>query len=491
MSEEILLNVTPFEIRAAYLEKTILQEIHIERVEQQGLVGNIYRGRVNRLMPGIQAAFIDLGLERAAFLHVSDILGATESSNIADFLKPAQELLVQVYKDSIGGKGARLTTQVTIPSRYLVLTPNVKEIAFSQKITDEKERARLRSFISVTEENGYIFRTSAIGATQKDIEEDKKNLDAIWEAALSRSRSATHGDVIYAEMPMVFRLMRDFASRDIDRIRVDCEKTANEMKTYAKQFIPALFDRITCYAEKFPIFDLYQVEEELQKALHRKVYLKSGGHLIIDQTEAMTTIDVNTGSYLGKNNLEETIFKTNVEAVEVIARQIRLRNLGGIIIVDFIDMNEAVHKDTLLQLLKVAVEKDPVKTQVSELSSLGLVQMTRKRVRESLERVLCEPCHVCHRRGSLKSISTMCYEIIRDLKRSAEFYPWRGFLVLANAEVVAAFHEHYQLFLKELEATLVKPIQLKVEISFTQEHYNILPLDLSSGGNSVALTLDV
>lgn len=476
MAEEMLVNITPREVRIAFLANNVLQDVQIERGEQHGLLGNIYKGKVSRLLPGIQAAFIDIGLERSAFLHVSDIQGYHAEMDIRDVLQAGRELLVQIYKDPIGGKGARLTTQFTIPSRYLVLTPGLPVITASQKITDEVERNRLISLIEPNQKNGYIFRTAAVGACQEEINSDKKYLDDLWINLVERSARAKLGESLHEEIPMVLRVLRDNASDAIERIRVDHEKTAEMMRDFAKHTVPHLVDRIEYYAEPYPIFDIFSVEDELQKALQRKVYLKSGGHLIIDQTEAMTTIDVNTGSYLGTDNLEQTIFKTNVEAVSVIARQVRLRNLGGIIIIDFIDMHDAHHKEHILQLLTETLAKDPVKTQISELSSLGLVQMTRKRVHESLEHILCQPCPTCQQRGSIKSVETVCYEICRDLKRSRQFFAWDGFLVLAAAQVVEAFLEDQSTLLAELEVQLEKPIRLKSEPSFMQEQYNILPL---------------
>lgn len=477
MAEEILINVTPREVRVALLENGALQEVHIERSLHQGLLGNIYKGKVNRLLPGIEAAFVDIGLERSAFLHLKDIqTNATNVVDIRDLLHVGQEILVQVYKDPLGSKGARLTTQFTIPSRYLVLTPDLPQIAVSQKITDEQERERLLSFLSPGVHGGYIFRTAAIGALQADIEADKEFLHTLWTEVLGRAKSSKSGDCVYEEIPIVLRVLRDLVGYQVERIRVDQEVTVLQMREFAKRYIPHLVDRIEYYSGERPIFDIYSVEDELQKALQRKVYLKSGGHLIFDQTEAMTTIDVNTGSYLGHGNIEETIFKTNLEALEVIARQVRLRNLGGIIIIDFIDMEDPLHKERLLQLFNKALSKDNARTEISELSSLGLLQMTRKRTRESLEHILCVTCPLCHRRGSIKSLETICYEIFRELKRISDVYPWTGFLVVAAENVVNCLMDEESTMLAELESQLTRPIKLQVEPTYMQEKYDILPM---------------
>lgn len=476
MSEEILVNLTSREVRIAFLSHHSLHEVQIERAEHRGILGNIYKGKVSRILPGIQAAFVDIGIERSAFLHVTDTIGYHDALTISDVVKAGQEILVQVYKDPIGGKGARLTTQFTIPARYLVLTPNIPQVSLSQKITEESERTRLLSLLTPNENNGYIFRTAAEGITAEDIFEDKKNLDALWLSIQAKELSAKVGDCIHEEMPLFLRFLRDIKN-DVVSIKVDNQEAVTKMQAFARQINSNLIERITFYNDPYPIFDLFNVEEEFQKTLDRKVNLKSGGYLIIDQTEAMTTIDVNTGSFLGKDNLEQTIFKTNIEAVFEIARHVRLRNLGGIIIIDFIDMREDQNKKELLLKLNEALAKDPVKTQISELSTLGLVQMTRKRVHESLEKVLCEPCVVCNQRGLIKSVPTVCYQILRDLQRTAQLFPWKGFVVLANEAVIHAFTDEESALLADLALQLKKPIELQVSLKLMQEQYNILPLD--------------
>ncbi|MDR3477765.1 MAG: ribonuclease G [Gammaproteobacteria bacterium] len=483
MSQEILVNVTPREVRVALLENSILQEVHIERSLHQGLLGNIYKGRVNRLLPGIQAAFVDIGLDRSAFLHISDMGIQLENNNgdfsnvdIRDHLVAGKEILVQVYKDPIGSKGARLTTQFTIPSRFLVLTPGTFEIGVSQRITNVAERERMQNMITPGPNGGYIFRTVAEGVSLSEIEKDKTFLNTLWTEVAARSRLVKAAELVYAEIPIVLRVLRDLVGYEVEKIRVDHAESVREMQKFAALYVPALVDKIEYYGNDRPLFDAYSIEEELQKALQRNVPLKSGGHLVFDQTEAMTTIDVNTGSYLGRSNQEQTIFKTNLEAIEVIARQVRLRNLGGIIIIDFIDMYDPSHKDNLLQSLTAALAKDSSKTQISELSSLGLVQMTRKRSRESLEHILCVTCPLCQRRGSIKSLDTVCYEIFRELKRIAKNYNWVGFVIIASPQVIDELLNEESSMLAELEASLGKPIKLQTEMSYVQERYDILPL---------------
>lgn len=489
MAEEILVNVTPQEIRVALLENNVVQEIYIERNAYQGILGNIYKGKINRLLPGIQAAFVDIGLERSAFLHISDLSNYESQLDIRDLLRVGQELLVQVYKDPLGSKGARVTTLYTIPSRYLVLTPGIFQIGVSQRIVDEMERQRLTNLITPGEHGGYIFRTAAEGVAQAELAIDKEFLNALWAEISTRVHKAKAGEIIYSEIPIILRVLRDLASHNIEKIRIDNEVATLEMKNFALHYAPTLAQKIEYYADVRPIFDIHTVEDELQKALQRKVSLKSGGHLVFDQTEAMITIDVNTGSYVGSTDLEQTIFKTNLEAVEVIARQIRLRNLGGIIIVDFIDMTDPSHKTELMQALTSVLAKDSVRTEVSELTSLGLVQMTRKRTRKSLEHTLCVTCPLCQRRGSIKSYATISYEIFRELKRAAENYSWEGFLVVASPDTVNYLYERESALLAEIQMQLGKPIKLKAEISYTQEHYQILPLACSAGEAPVESTL--
>lgn len=488
MSEEILINVTPRETRVALVENGVLQEVYIERTSKRGLLGNIYRGRVCRVLPGMQAAFVDIGLERAAFLHASDIVnnlpedenpaGARRKENIAELLSEGQEVLVQVVKDPLGTKGARLTTHITVPSRYLVLLPGETTVGVSSKIEDEAERQRFKEiatrFVSESGEGGFIVRTAAEGMGVEALEADRIFLGKLWNSVRERAQSVPVGSIVHEDLPLAVRTLRDLVSDQVEKVRVDSRETYQRLQEFAAEFIPEMVDRLEYYPGERPIFDLYGVEDEIQKALERKVQLKSGGHVIIDQTEAMTTIDVNTGAYVGHRNLEETIFKTNLEAAQAIARHLRLRNLGGIIIIDFIDMTEEEHKRQVLRALDKALERDHAKSHITEVSALGLVEMTRKRTRESLEHILCELCPTCDGRGSLKTAETVCYEIFREIIREARQFDARQLLVLASQDVVDLLLDEESASLAELEAFINIPINFQVEALYTQEQYDVV-----------------
>lgn len=485
MRDEILINVTPSETRVAVVENGLLQEVHIERASRRGLVGNIYKGRVSRVLPGIQAAFLEVGLDRTAFLHAADIhappagQGGEErrqSDDICTLLNDGQELLVQVIKDPLGTKGARLTTHITLPSRYLVYIPYGNSIGISQKIDDEDERKRLRDFVAghMKDEGGYIIRTAAEGAAEEDLSEDIDFLHRLWNVVQQRIQSPEGSQLMYDSLPLEIRILRDFPIKTIDKVRVDSRETCQRIIDFANKFIPELVDRIEHYPGERPIFDLYSIDDEIQKALGSKVQLKSGGYLYIDQTEAMTTIDVNTGAFVGHRNLEETIFKTNLEASQAIARQLRLRNLGGIIIIDFIDMTEEEHKRQVFRSLQKSLEQDRAKHHICEVSPLGLVEMTRERTRESLEHVLCETCPVCDGRGSVKTRETTCYEIFREIMRQARQFEAQQFLVLASQEVVSMLLDDESRSLAELESFIGKPVKLQVETLYTQEQYDVV-----------------
>ena len=475
------MNVTPHETRVAVVENGVLQEVIVERERRRGLVGNIYKGKVSRVLPGMQAAFIDVGLERAAFLHASDIAqdhgDESRTDNITQLLHEGQELLVQVIKDPLGTKGARLTTHITIPSRFLVFTPDVFHAGVSLKIEDELERHRLKDVMSVLmrgSAGGYIARTAAEGVPIELLKADTEFLSKLWEAVQERVTSAKAGDIVHEDLPLVMRVLRDVVDGEVEKLRIDSRRATQRVSQFAEQFMPEVAARIGHYPGERPIFDLYGVEDEIQKALDRKVHLKSGGYLIIDQTEAMTTIDVNTGAFVGHRNLEETIFKTNLEATQAIARQLRLRNLGGIIIIDFIDMVEDEHKSQVLRSLQKNLERDRTKSHITEVSALGLVEMTRKRTRESLERVLCEPCPVCSGRGTLKTPETVCFEIFREIMREARQFDAQQYLVLASQEVVDILLDEESTSVAELEEFIGKPIKLQVETLYTQEQFDVV-----------------
>ena len=489
MSEEILINVTPRETRVALVENGVLQEVLIERTRRRGLVGNIYKGRVCRVLPGMQAAFVEIGLDRAAFLHASDILhrdlngSASDGNNVTginELLKEGQEISVQVVKEPLGTKGARLTTQITIPSRFLVFMPRVVHVGISQKIENESERIRLRDiiqlFMTEHDECGYIARTAAEGASADALRADMIFLRKLWLSISERESTASSRSIVYEDLPLAIRVMRDLLGGQTERIRIDSRESYQRVTEFARQFMPDLDVQIECYPGERPIFDLYGIEDEIQKALEKKVQLKSGGYLIIDQTEAMTTVDVNTGGYVGHSNLEETIFKTNLEAAQALARQLRLRNLGGIIIADFIDMTQEEHKRQVLRALEKSLKKDYARSHISEVSSLGLVEMTRKRVRESLEHVLCETCPTCNGRASLKTPETVCYEIFREILRESRQFDAQQLLVLASQDVIDLLLDEESASLAELEAFIGKPIKFQVESLFTQEQYDVVPM---------------
>ncbi len=484
ISKEILVNITPQETRVAILENGMVHEIYIERRRNKGLVGNVYKGMVARVLPGMEAAFIEVGLERAAFLHVSDVAQARQNGNggalphISQVLREGQELLVQVIKDPLGTKGARLTTNITIPSRYLVFMPNSDNVGVSSRIDSEEERERLRNMLLSQDErpadSGYIIRTAAEIATTESISSDVTYLNRVWEAVNRKAKDVTAGSVVHKDLPLYLRVLRDMVDEDLEKILVDSRETYSIMKEFAQTYVPEVADVVEHYPGERPIFDLHGVEDEIQKGLERKVHLKSGGHLVIDQTEAMTTIDVNTGAFVGNRNLEETIFKTNLEAAQAIARQLRLRNLGGIVILDFIDMVEEEHKRQVMRALEKALEKDHARTQVCEVSTLGLVEMTRKRTRESLEHVLCTVCPICEGRGTVKSAETVCYEIFREILREARQFDAKELLVLASQDVVDLLVDEESGSLAELEDFIAIPIKFQVEAMFTQEQYDVV-----------------
>jgi ribonuclease G len=483
VTKEILINVTPQETRVAILENGMLHDLYIERRRSKGLVGNVYKGKVVRVLPGMEAAFVEIGLEKAAFLHVSDVANSknnyNDSMHITQVLREGQEVLVQVIKDQLGTKGARLTTNITIPSRYLVFMPNADNIGVSSRIESEQERERLRAALLAQEHRlqdaGYIIRTAAEVADEEALAHDIKYLNRLWDN-IQNTADVKPGNVVHKDLPLYLRVLRDMVDEDLDVIRVDSRETSNVMFEFAQKYVPEVADFIEHYPGERPIFDLHGVEDEIQKGLERKVQLKSGGYLIIDQTEAMTTIDVNTGAFVGSRNLEETIFKTNLEAAQGIARQLRLRNLGGIVILDFIDMTEDEHKRQVMRALEKALEKDHARTSISEVSVLGLVEMTRKRTRESLEHVLCGTCPTCGGRGTIKTAETVCYEIFREILREARQFDARELLVLAAQDVVDLLVDEESSSLAELEDFIGIPIKFQVEAMFTQEQYDVVIL---------------
>jgi len=496
MSEEILINVTPVETRVALVENGMLQEVYIERTGRLGIVGSIYKGKVVRVLPGMEAAFVDIGLDRAAFIHVSDIASETEDSEsaenisvkstveIASLVREGQTLIVQVTKDPIGSKGARLTTHLSIPSRYLVLMPNNYHIGISQRIEDEEERERLRQLIITNQEklpgedssSGYIIRTVAEGVSESDLLDDMIFLNKLWRSLCEKEKESKAADCIYKDLPLFVRTIRDLVRPQTEKIRIDSKENFQKVKSFAEEFNIDVGQRLEYYPGERPVFDLYSVEDEIQKALGKRVQLKSGGYLIIDQTEAMTTIDVNTGAFVGHRNLEETIFKTNLEAARSISRQLRLRNLGGIIIVDFIDMEDPEHQRQVLRMFEKMLERDNAKTKICCISELGLVEMTRKRTTESLGQSLCQPCPVCEGRGFLKTPETICYEILREILRINRAYEAKGYLVMASQAVIDRLLDEESDNVADLESFIDKSIKFQVELMYSQEQYDVVLL---------------
>lgn len=482
MSDELLINVTPMECRVALIENGTVNELFVERTAKRGLVGNIYKAKVVRVLPGMQAAFVDIGLSRTAFLHINDMIWPRHqpTPDVFELLQQGQILTVQVMKDMLGTKGARLSTDLSIPSRYLVLMPYGHHIGVSQRIESEAERDRLRSMIERIQKQhnlpgSVIVRTAAEGIEEEAIAHDMAYLAKLWEFIQRKQKSMLVPSLIFEELPLPQRVIRDLANEQTAKIQIDSREVFGKLEEFVKEFVPNMQSRLQHYPGECPIFDLYNVEADIQKALQTRVALKSGGYLMIDQTEAMTTIDVNTGSYVGGRTLEDTVFKTNMEATQVIVRQLRLRNLGGIIIIDFIDMQEASHRDEVLQQFERVLEKDHAKTKITQVSELGLVEMTRKRTRESLEHLLCESCPTCQGRGFVKSAETICYEIFREILRYArEFESPTGFTVVAHPSVIDRLLTAEAAAVSDVEHFVKKVIKFQVENLYTQEQYDII-----------------
>ncbi|MGO1693591.1 MAG: ribonuclease G [Marinobacter sp.] len=493
MSEEILINVTPVETRVALVENGMLQEAYIERASRKGIVGNIYKGKVVRVLPGMEAAFVDIGLERAAFIHASDVVSSQSSpSNSGDspktvpdirtLLREGQSLIVQVTKDPIGTKGARLTTQLSIPSRYLVFMPEVRHVGISQRIEDETERNRLKTLVEEGAaahpdvQGGYIIRTAAEAASAEELMADMNYLHHLSQSIHERIDKVQAPGAVYQDLPLFIRTIRDLIRPQTEKVRIDSRESHQRVMEFVGEFVTEFADKVEYYPGERPIFDLYSVEDEIQKALSRKVQLKSGGYVIIDQTEAMTTIDINTGAFVGHRNLEETIFKTNLEAARAISRQLRLRNLGGIIIIDFIDMDDVEHQRQVHRMLEKMLERDHAKTKITGVSELGLVEMTRKRTTESLGQVLCEPCPICDGRGFLKTSETVCFEIFREILRVNRAYDAESYLVMASQSVVDRLVDEESDNVADLETFIAKAVRFQVEPFYSQEQYDVVLL---------------
>ena len=505
MPSELVINVTSQETRIALIENGIIAELFIERQSEKGIGGNIYKGRVVRVLPGMQAAFVDIDLDRSAFLYVDDVYedydylelmmgGSREngdvslerdrkdtlapsrySSPIEDMLHEGQEVLVQVSKEPIGSKGARVTAHISLPGRYLVFMPTVDHIGVSRRIEDEGERKRLKEIVSRIKppDAGFIVRTASEGRTEEDLLMDLNFLLKLWERVQNKKVNAPVPSIIHSDLDICLRAIRDLYTKDVGKVVVDSAKEYNELIEFIETFIPQLKYSIEFYEAEEPIFDAYGIEVEISRALGRKVWLKSGGYIVIEETEALTAVDVNTGKYVGKGNPEDTILKTNLEAVKEIAYQLRLRNIGGIIIIDFIDMEREGGRERVFQTLYEALKKDRAKTNILRISELGLVEMTRKRTRENLSRILCESCSYCEGKGVIKSKTTLCFEIFREIRREAMNVPSNMIIVSLHPEVADFLYDEERYAIEELEDKLKKKIIIKVRSSFHQEEYEI------------------
>ena len=486
--EEILINVTPREVRAALLENGVLQEVTVERAARRGIISNIYKGKVSRVLPGMQAAFVDVGLERTAFLHASDITrsngqgngnGDGENPDIRELVREGQDVLVQVVKDPLGTKGARLTTFITLPSRFLVLLPMGSGIGISSRIEDDTERQRLKDELGMIVDDcdgigGVIVRTAAEGASRDALRADLSFLTKLWAAIQVQCSKASVKTLVHEDLPLPIRVLRDMVTGDVERVLVDSEADFDRMKAFTESFLPELTPMLELYKRRRPIFDLHGIEDEIKKALDKSISLKSGGYVIIDQTEAMTTIDVNTGAYVGHRNLEETIYRTNLEAAVTIARQLRLRNLGGIIIIDFIDMEVPDHRERVLEVLEKSMSVDHARHQITPVSPLGLVEMTRKRTRESLQHVLGEDCESCNGRGFTLTAETVCFEVFREIIRQHRQFEFDEVLVLAHQDVIELLLDEEADGLAETEEQIGKSIRLQPESLYLKDQFDVV-----------------
>ena len=485
-NQDILINWSPQETRVAVVENGAVQELHIERALERGLVGNVYLGKVVRVLPGMQSAFIDIGLDRAAFLHMADLQGGPPKHELRTDapLVPierqvfeGQTLTVQVIKDAIGTKGARLSSQVSIAGRMLVFLPHDKHIGISQKIGShelrEQLRARMQTLVGEAG-GGFILRTNAEEASDTELAEDIAYLRRAWALIRERAQQRPAGSLLHQDLSLAERVLRDLSNENTGTIRIDSKLQCDALKAFGDTFMPGTVAKLEHYKGERPIFDLFGIEDEIARALGRRVELKSGGYLIVDQTEALTTVDVNTGGFVGARNFDDTIFKTNLEAAGAIARQLRLRNLGGIIIADFIDMTRVEHQEAVLAELHKQLARDRTRTTVSGFTQLGLVEMTRKRTRESLAHMLCEPCPTCQGRGQVKTARSVCYDILREILREARQFAPKEFRVVASATVVEMLLDEESVHLAGLSEFIGKPISLSAEPTMNPEQYDIV-----------------
>ena len=484
LGQEILINVTPQETRVAVMEQGIAQELHIERSSSLGIVGNVYRGKVCRVLPGMQSAFVEIGLQRAAFLHAADVMGCHVDGEppierpIQEVLREGQSIIVQVIKEPIGTKGARLTTEISIAGRFLVFLPHQNHIGVSQRIEDEGEREMLRNrllgLLPEQRTGGFIIRTMSETASDKELLADIEYLYKVWAKIENDSKTAGERSLVFYDLSLPRRMLRDVVNDDTVSIRVDSKATYEQLKEFAELYVAKAVQPLYHYQGERPIFDFYNIEKEIERALSRKVELTSGGYLIFDQTEALTTVDVNTGSFVSGKNLSDTIFKTNLEAAQCIARQLRLRNLGGIIIIDFIDMDTDAQRETVLAELQKAVDVDRARTNINGFTALGLVEMTRKRTRESLAHLLCETCEVCNGRGEHKTAQTICYEIMRELLRESKQFNAKEFKVIASSSVIDLLLDEESQSLANLSDFINKRVTLQADSQYARETFDII-----------------
>lgn len=481
--EKILVNITPQETRVAVLEDNEICELHIERNSGHGLVGNIYLGIVRRVLPGMQSAFIDIGLERAAFLHIVDIFEQRQkpdaTQRIEHMLFEGQTLLVQVIKDPINSKGARLSTQISLAGRFLVHLPQDEHIGISQRIEDEEERNNLRNRLNALlpeqSGHGYIIRTSAETASDAELQADIDYLTKLWQNISHAAKISPPETLLYQDLPLSLRVLRDmFHAETTTGVVVDSKLNYTKMQEFAAQYVQNAAERLRLFSGERPLFETHNIESLINNALQPRVNLNFGSYLIIEATEAMTTIDVNTGGFVGARNFDETIFKTNLEACHAIARELRLRNIGGMVIVDFIDMTDAAHREAVLNEFAKALSLDRTRVTLNGFTSLGLVELTRKRTRESLCHILCEPCPVCEGRGRLKTPQTVCYEIQREIVRESRRFDAKQFRIIASPLVIELFLDEESQALAMLIDFIGKPILLETDGHYSQEQYDVV-----------------
>ncbi len=538
MNKEMIISSGAHDTRVAILEDDQVVEIFIERENSRGVVGNIYKGRVSKVLPGMQSSFVDIGLERDAFLYVSEVINTLEEfeklagddddeedgdrngkaaeaspdgdsgvmlspakaperrgrdrdrekdqpqAKIEDLLKEGQEVLVQVVKEPLGTKGARLTSHVTMPGRFLVFMPTVDHVGVSRKIESREERARLRGIVKkFREEHGFvggvIIRTAASGRSEADIVSDLSYFHEIWTSVRQKMESRRPPAVLFQEQSLVTKLLRDMLTDDYTAIRLDDEAEYRRVTQLVERIMPALLPRVKFYTKEFPIFDEYGIQAGIDKALRPKVWLKSGGYLVINQTEALVAIDVNTGRYVGKKSsgrLEDTIVKTNLEAVKEIVRQIRLRDLGGIIVLDLIDMEEKKNRQKVFQEVEKELRKDRSPSKALQVSDFGLVIVTRKRVKQSLERQLTEPCPYCSGSGSIKSSATICFEILTELKKIGSDLDGQGVLLRVNPDIARALKEEESAVLREVQHVLGRPVTIRPDAHLHHEQFDVMAI---------------